>query len=273
MCLYWTCWIHRGFYSTTEHPSRAAHLATQMPAHSSQGTVWMAARWARTAGRAPSHAHSSAGREQLPGRAPRAFLGSVSHRTLPASPTAKLSQEGNVTSWAGWQSHLRLQNLWEDTRAPWPGCFLINHNQEIARRHKLHSSDCCTRDSTNSFRGHSTGTFGTGKWGYSPISQKINHSSLFGYSKKTQKIDYLVVSGETGNIGKHAWVVLCTHRLVIHMYTCTHAFGYRDVCTQLSVIPSLPTVPVPTTNTHKIWPDKKTATLHTQNRRAALHWE
>lgn len=55
-------------------------------------------QWARTAGRAPSHAHSSAGREQLPGRAPRAFLGSVSHRTLPASPTAKLSQEGNVTS-------------------------------------------------------------------------------------------------------------------------------------------------------------------------------
>lgn len=42
--------------------------------------------------------HSTAGRDQLPGRAPQGFpLAQGSHCTLPASPTAKLSQKGNVT--------------------------------------------------------------------------------------------------------------------------------------------------------------------------------
>lgn len=109
--LIWTCLqIHRGFYPVKLQNIQAGQHILQHRCHpiSTQGTVWMPPWWHRTAGGDPSHPRHESGTAQQWETSslaePRgAFLWLCvqgrhwSHCTLPASPTAKLSQKGNLT--------------------------------------------------------------------------------------------------------------------------------------------------------------------------------
>lgn len=153
--LIWTCLqIHRGFYPVKLQNIQAGQHILWHRCHPIQPRGLCGCHPGGTGqqeGIPPTH--STAVRDQLPGRALRGFplalcarqalislhLASIAHSQ--AQPERKLN-----TSWINRQkSHLKLQNLFKDMRGPWQWCFLINQNQAIPRSYKLHSSDCCLK--------------------------------------------------------------------------------------------------------------------------------